>query len=289
MLRPPLPPLRVRVPRRKVWITALGAPPLPALPPPPSPVCRVKEALPCSALEMGLQALLLRSRAPPPAPRHLGRGQGPQGGLPAEDPGANQRWYLSSSTEAQTSQDQFTFFGLGLLEPEWGRDRGPQTCPGPAGGALATPPRVCIHLMWQPPRRGGASARCPASLGPASAPARKHMCTQHPEVGRSGPRVHVWRWWPAHVCSTLCVGHTRVLPAPASTGHGPPKGSPPCPCTPDRYSRHPATIGPTSGTSSAEQVWARPPGAHRLLPPRLDVRPRVPPGPQLHPTSVTTQ
>lgn len=36
---------------------------------------------------------------------------------------------------------------------------------GRAGTALAAPPGVCIHLMWQPPRRSGESARCPAGLG----------------------------------------------------------------------------------------------------------------------------
>lgn len=42
---------------------------------------------------------------------------------PAWGPGANQRWYLHSFAEAWTSQDQFTFFGLSLLEPKWGGGR----------------------------------------------------------------------------------------------------------------------------------------------------------------------
>lgn len=70
-----------------------------------------------------------------------------QAGPPARDPGANQRWYLGSSAEAQMPQDQFTFFGLGLPEPKWGGGSVSKST-GPAGRTLASPPGTVWIPSW---------------------------------------------------------------------------------------------------------------------------------------------
>lgn len=70
-----------------------------------------------------------------------------QAGLPTQDPGANQRWYLGSSAEAQMPQDQFTFFGLGLPEPRWGGGSVSKST-GTVGRALASPPGTVWIPSW---------------------------------------------------------------------------------------------------------------------------------------------
>lgn len=225
-----------------------GRPQSPSLPL-PLPIHRPKEALPRSALERGLQTL-------PPAPRHLWRGQGPGLGPPGGadcrgpgGPGANQRSYLSSSAEARTSQDQFTFFGLGLLEPEWGGRRGPRIhrthrqglghptralCPLLAATAtqpgvpLAPPPNACALSTCPPgsprsPVQGPhlrALCACPRRQGP---PKGSPPCPLHPRQGQHmAPSYHLThQLWPCRCPSAAASKTGQETSCPSRAAHPP--------------------------------------------------------------------
>lgn len=145
----------------------------------------------------------------------------PEVGLPAEGPGANQRSYLRSPAGARTSQDQFTFFGLGSLEPKQGGGRGPQIHRSRRQGlghptwGLHGPPGVetCPRL-----RPGNACALSTRGGGEA----------HRPPGSRAQPCA-----WPPPVCS-LC------LPPPDKALRRAPHLAL---CPPDRDSaRHPAAV-----------------------------------------------
>lgn len=160
-------PRAFRVPKGQGWPSASNS----FLPCFPSGACRQAPEprpspcpcpCPCPAL------LSLGKGASGPAAAEPGPTPSPQAS--AEGPGANPRWYLGSSAEARTSQHQFTFFGLGLLEPKQGGGWGLQVHTEPAGRTRS-------------PRLGSAAARCGSHQGEAG-------CGKVPSQPRSGqPRA----------------------------------------------------------------------------------------------------